>query len=236
MRLFPRKPEDLFAPVSGHPIETIAALDVIPIDECGEPLANLHKASPTVFLRARSGASTLWARTGTAEHLNRAQDLLNAVRPGWKIVVWDAYRPLGRQKRMHYVFRGIVRITRPLWSNALVREYANKYVATPDAVHPPPHSTGGALDVALIDEQGRDVPLDWPLLFCAHADAKGIMPAMRENRRLLWDAMNEAGFSNYEEEWWHWSWGDSGWALRTGAERAIYGPVPAAVRIVADMG
>lgn len=27
----------------------------------------------------------------------------------------------------------------------------------------------------------------------------------------------------YEEEWWHWSFGDSGWALRTGAAHAVYG-------------
>jgi zinc D-Ala-D-Ala dipeptidase len=30
---------------------------------------------------------------------------------------------------------------------------------------------------------------------------------------------------NYPTEWWHWSYGDSYWALTTGAPAAIYGPI-----------
>ena len=30
---------------------------------------------------------------------------------------------------------------------------------------------------------------------------------------------------NYVTEWWHWSYGDRYWALMTGADAALYGPV-----------
>jgi hypothetical protein len=38
-----------------------------------------------------------------------------------------------------------------------------------------------------------------------------------------------AGLVNYPTEWWHWSYGDRYWALLTGADHAIYGPVAAEV-------
>lgn len=44
-----------------------------------------------------------------------------------------------------------------------------------------------------------------------------------KNRRLLYYAMSEAGFASYEEEWWHFSYGDQFWAKKNNCE-AIYGP------------
>mgnify|MGYP001599673629 CR=1 FL=1 len=42
------------------------------------------------------------------------------------------------------------------------------------------------------------------------------------NRRLLWNAMVKAGFSNYSEEWWHFDFGNQFDATRAGRS-AIYG-------------
>ena len=44
------------------------------------------------------------------------------------------------------------------------------------------------------------------------------------HRAVLGAAMTAAGFINYPTEWWHWSYGDRYWALRTGAPAALYGP------------
>ena len=35
--------------------------------------------------------------------------------------------------------------------------------------------------------------------------------------------MTAAGFTNCYDEWWHWSYGDAGWACRLGHAHAIYG-------------
>lgn len=44
-----------------------------------------------------------------------------------------------------------------------------------------------------------------------------------QNRRFLYQVMKKAGFSNYPEEWWHWSSGDNMDAANSGKEFAIYG-------------
>jgi D-alanyl-D-alanine dipeptidase len=55
--------------------------------------------------------------------------------------------------------------------------------------------------------------------------ARGLSAESADNRRVLGEAMAAAGFTNYLGEWWHWSYGEPGWALRTGREAAIYGPL-----------
>lgn len=44
-----------------------------------------------------------------------------------------------------------------------------------------------------------------------------------QNRRLLYQVMKRAGFSNYSEEWWHWSYGDNMDAANSKKDSAIYG-------------
>ena len=50
--------------------------------------------------------------------------------------------------------------------------------------------------------------------------------------------MTEAGFSNCYDEWWHWSYGDAGWARRLCLPHAIYGlvanPPPEALRQIEE--
>ena len=47
----------------------------------------------------------------------------------------------------------------------------------------------------------------------------------RRHRRILAGALSSAGLTNYAGEWWHWSYGEPGWAVRTGHPLAIYGAV-----------
>lgn len=44
----------------------------------------------------------------------------------------------------------------------------------------------------------------------------------RDNRRMLWNAMTAAGFSNYPEEWWHYQYGNQMDTAPTGRP-AVYG-------------
>jgi hypothetical protein len=43
------------------------------------------------------------------------------------------------------------------------------------------------------------------------------------NRDLIIGALLGVGFSNCRDEWWHWSYGDSAWSVRTGCAVAVYG-------------
>jgi D-alanyl-D-alanine dipeptidase len=96
----------------------------------------------------------------------------------------------------------------------------------------PPHSTGAAIDVELVDAAGRVIDFgmeakDWVGVeaeFCATGREEGLSREARTNRQLLCDAMQAHGFVNYVREWWHYSYGDRYWAWVTGAPHAIYGP------------
>ena len=46
-----------------------------------------------------------------------------------------------------------------------------------------------------------------------------------QNRRFLYRIMVQAGFANYPEEWWHYSYGDNMWAVIKNKPYAIYGGV-----------
>jgi D-alanyl-D-alanine dipeptidase len=221
-----RRAEDLFWPTPGHPVETIDNLDRIPIVECGEPLIRLADACPELLLRpmgpfGRTERKILWSRQSVADRLTAAQLTLGERRPGARLIVVDAWRSPERQVQMHRVARFIFRCRYPTLPAHLIREAANKYVATPDALAPPPHSTGGAVDLRVQGPDGRDLPMG---AASRTADDR-VTGAARKNRALLCAAMEAAGFSNYEEEWWHWSYGDSGWALRSNQPMALYAKI-----------
>ena len=216
--------EDLYSFSALHPAETIANLDKIPIRENHEAMVNLRDACPHILVRPlNSSIKELRARASVAQRLNEAQAFLKEHAAGHQLVVVDAWRATKQQTRWHVFAKIVIRLAHPFWPSELVREAANKYVAAPDAVAPPPHSTGGAIDLRLLGPENRDLSMGPRRLASCHMEYKRLSPAQRHNRRLLRSALEQAGFSNYEEEWWHWSYGDSGWALRTNQLYAFYG-------------
>lgn len=82
------------------------------------------------------------------------------------------------------------------------------------------------MDLVLVDGEGRELDMgsplneEGPLMSTA---AKGISSKAANNRRILLNTMESAGFVNYPYEWWHYSFGDRYWALTTGATAALYG-------------
>ena len=113
-----------------------------------------------------------------------------------------------------------------------------QYVAAPNAdpACPPPHRTGGAVDVYLIDratgvplpmgtEPDETVPASATRWFEEHTEENSGEP-FRRNRRILFHAMQEAGFRNYGGEWWHFDWGNQRWANLAGEDAALYGIAP----------
>jgi D-alanyl-D-alanine dipeptidase len=195
---------------NGEPLINVAELDL------GVRLADSHPWSsfPRVY----------WVRSTVAEMLAAAQRNLPG---GVRIELLEGYRPLRIQRRLFAAAYRHLRSRHPRWTPAQLREAANVLVADP-SIAPPPHSTGGAIDVMLVDEQGRRLDMSSPLPWSEHSaptDCAGLSGEARANRTLLVQALSRAGLTNYPGEWWHWSYGEPGWALRTGAAHAFYGPV-----------
>lgn len=145
---------------------------------------------------------------------------------GYTFKIWDAYRPLELQKELYYTYKDkiIKDFKHENLSKEKQKELINKYVSFPDKNEqlPPLHSTGGAIDLTITNEKtGKD--LDMGIGFddfspLAHTDAfekDGMDKTIRDNRRLLYNSMTKAGFTNLSSEVWHYDYGDRAWAFYT---------------------
>jgi D-alanyl-D-alanine dipeptidase len=210
--------------------ESQRALNGVRIEECGEPLVDFLVACPTLRFAPHHPTFehtrvTLLRRT-VAEMLCRAQALLPE---GLTLEIVEGWRSVEVQAMMYRHVYEEFRRRHPDWPEAMLRRQTNRYSAPPDARTPPPHLTGGAVDLHLVDAKGRQLdmwsPYDLYDRRCAAFAARGLSPTARRNRALLAEVLLAVGLTNYAAEWWHWSYGDSGWAVRTGRDTAIYGRI-----------
>lgn len=198
-------------------------LDRIPIEECGEGILDIREACPGVLVET----AMPWARATVCRMLREAAERIPA---GTRLRVINAFRTLEAQCAGWETYREFLREQHPAWPQTVLRREANRFVHPPDRPCPPGHTTGAALDVALVREDGQ--PLEGiEEVFETTRDVwrtfgRRVPQRAREARRLLYDAMVSSGFSNCYDEWWHYSWGDSGWAGRLGHPVALYGVVP----------
>ena len=231
----------------------------VPIQDCNDPLVAIPIAvaspcepHPYVALGAPYGDhSPFWLRRGVVERLAMAAEDLARQRPGWRIEIFDAYRPVTVQQFMvDYTFCELATVAgldptvlaaatagSERWHVAQeIRDRVAEFWATPsqDPATPPPHSTGAALDVTLLDDTGTAVEMGSPIDECSprsypnHFADRGDAAARRVHayRQLLATVMAGAGFAQHPNEWWHFSWGDQLWAWQTGAAIAPYGGCP----------
>jgi D-alanyl-D-alanine dipeptidase len=154
---------------------------------------------------------------------------------GVNLVLLDGWRPYGVQQFLYdtlleYLKQSpenkerdmdsLINITRNLVSPARLNPLC-----------PSPHLTGGAVDVTLCDDAGHlldmgtvfdeNSPLSWT---AALEDCdENIDQQTINNRRMLYHAMTESGFTNLPSEWWHYDYGDQLWAYFKKQPTAIYG-------------
>ncbi|MEB3336854.1 MAG: M15 family metallopeptidase [Leptolyngbyaceae bacterium] len=222
----------------------------VPILECGEPLVPIPVNQfalelPHAYqqLDAPYGdKSPYYLRQGVLNRLIQAQDHLQQSYPGWKIRIFDAYRPIAVQQFMvDYTFTQQVAaqgltpemLTPDQHQRILAQVYEFWAMPSLDPATPPPHSTGAAIDVTLVNQFGEAVDMGSPIdeisprshpdYFAASSDPQALQ--YNHHRQLLAGAMETAGFQRHPKEWWHFSWGDQMWAWLTQQTQARYGVV-----------
>lgn len=139
---------------------------------------------------------TAYLRPHFAAKVARAQELLCRRRPGWRLLVCDAARPISVQRLMYGLVEGTP---------------DRVYVANGDRGGR--HNYGVAVDVTLLDASGCEADMGTPVDFfgpeahtgneAALAAAGKITPEAARNRELLRAVMREAGLVPYRREWWH---------------------------------
>ncbi|MFI9386290.1 D-Ala-D-Ala dipeptidase VanX [Kutzneria sp. NPDC052558] len=137
--------------------------------------------------------------------LEKARD--NAAALGFGLLIWDGYRPQravdnfmrwskepedGRKKQRHYP-----NIERPAM-------FELGYVAAKSG-----HSRGSTVDLTIfhldsgeLAAMGGDHDVMDPV---SHHGAEGVTPEEAKNRQHLRSVMEEAGFTFYQYEWWHYT-------------------------------
>ena len=145
-----------------------------------------------------------WVREGVVPLLQQALGLLPE---DYSLLIFDAYRPLAVQQALYEEYSALVRRSHPEYTPEQLAAAVDDFVALPhpNPARPAPHATNLA-QTAYFETNGM----------------AGEAEAFRNTRRLLYNMMTAAGFVNYSEEWWHYSYGDRLWA-RTFGKTPIYG-------------
>ncbi|OWY68243.1 D-alanyl-D-alanine dipeptidase [cyanobacterium TDX16] len=220
----------------------------VPIAESGEPLVEIplekfavESPHPYQLLGAPyQGRSPYYLRQGVLNRLLQAQTYLQQSHPQWRIQIFDAYRPIAVQRFMvDYAFSQVLQAEgltveqlspdrqQTLWQQV----YQIWAIPSTDPKTPPPHSTGAAVDITLVNAAGMTVNMGSPIdemsarsqpdYFANSADP--VEQEYHESRQLLRDIMLKAEFTRHLGEWWHFSFGDQMWAWLSDRPVAQYG-------------
>lgn len=205
--------------------EPIAALNRVKILELTkpwaerEPLVDVRLACPEVVWAAHVCP---YLRQSVAEMVNKAQASLPA---GYRLRAGTALRTLSMQRGGWDGYYRRMQEEHPTWPLSALRRATNKYFAPYDQPAPPGHCTGGAIDVGINAPDGTALDMIAPTQGweAAYTWSDLLSPEAKANRMMMVEAMLGAGFSNCRDEYWHYSYGDSAWAVRVGEKTCPYG-------------
>ena len=185
----------------------------------------------------------LWKlREGVVQKLKKVNDFLSFKNNSFSLLIYDSWRPIEVQE---FMFKRAFALEfnslesdppiKNMHSYPLILKKVEKFWAYPsfDDKCPPPHSTGGALDVCLSDKWGNLVDMGSEIDqmdetskpdFYKHINNEQAI-IWNERRNLLKEVMLKFGFVQHPNEWWHFSYGDQLWAWQKKKENALYGKI-----------
>lgn len=158
-----------------------------------------------------------YARKSVAEKLKIAEEYLPN---GFRFMIYDAYRPICVQQRLWNFYHQKLKNENPGISEEELDFKTSFFVSKPsyDVMHPSLHNTGGAIDLTICNLNGESLNMGTEFddfsdkAWTNHFEEYEKDIVVRDNRRLLYNVMTEAGFTNLPSEWWHYDYGDKFWA------------------------
>ncbi len=186
--------------------------------------------------------TSIWKlREEVVNRLVKVNDYLIS-KSSFNLLIYDSWRPLEVQE---FMFKRAFLLEceksdidisfEKIKSYPSILKKVEKFWAYPsyDTRCPPPHSTGGALDVCLADKDGKLVEMGSmvdqmdetsnPYFYANIKNEEAIIWNSRRN--LLREIMTKFGFAQHPNEWWHFSYGDQLWAWKNKKENAFYGKI-----------
>lgn len=182
--------------------DTLFKADLVPISEVdGRIIIDLRYATENNFM-GRQLYDTLqeaFLQFEVLERLVKCQDYLDSLKPGYRLKVFDAVRPVQVQSEMWNALDTVPPLNR------------GKYVSNPALGSV--HNFGAAVDITICDENGEELdmgagyddfrPIAFPSKEAHFLKSGELSRAQYENRRLLRSVMRSQRFSNIPSEWWH---------------------------------
>ena len=135
-------------------------------------------------------ANRAYLRREAANALGRVQRALRA--DGLGLLIWDGYRPVSGTEGM------------VAWAERTgnMKYFKQGYIARRSR-----HNMGVAVDLTLVNlDTGAPLEMGTPFdTFSKAAHTANATGTAAQNRQRLVAAMEAQGFSNYDQEWWHFS-------------------------------
>lgn len=148
---------------------------------------DMKYATEDNFLKAKVyDCAECLLRLKTVKALIEANDKF--IKKGYKIKIFDCYRPLDIQKKMWEI------VPNP------------EYVANP--AKGSIHNRGGAVDITLVDLRGKELDMGTPFDFFGEEAGhhyQNLSDEVKDNRKLLKKIMGKKGFHSFDSEWWHYN-------------------------------
>ncbi len=222
----------------------------IPIIDNNEKLisipSNIDLITPHPYLSLGApyiNKSKLWSlREGVVLRLMSANNYLHSINNDYGLILYDSWRPIEVQAYMFYYSfeeeckkRGLNVSSNDMISYPDIINEVEKFWAYPsfDKNCPPPHCTGGAIDLAIVDKDGNLIDMGCEIddmhesaspEFYKNSNYEEAK-VWNERRRILNEVMLRFGFVQHPNEWWHFSYGDQLWAWKKKNQNAIYGKI-----------
>jgi D-alanyl-D-alanine dipeptidase len=148
---------------------------------------DIKYATSDNFLKAKVyDCAECFLRLKTVKAIIKANAVF--MKKGYKIKFFDCYRPLDIQKKMWQI------VSNP------------SYVADP--AKGSIHNRGGAVDITLVDRNGKELDMGTPFDFFgieASHNYTQLSKKVKKNRAFLKKVMIENGFNSFDSEWWHYN-------------------------------
>lgn len=166
-------------------------------------------------------SSSILARKTVVDMLLKAEKELPK---GFRFKIYDAYRPIAVQQTLWDYYRKKIKKANPDQTEKEIDRLTSFCVSYPsyNILEPSLHNTGGAVDLTIIDENGKELDMGcefddftekaWTNHFEPDYKDSERNNAVKNNRRMLYNVMISVGFTNLPSEWWHYDYGDDKWA------------------------
>ncbi len=161
----------------------------------------LKYATSDNFMKMKlySRINKAYLQKDVASRVSACQDYLSDLKPGYRLLIYDAARPVSVQQKM--------------WDalDTIPPSERGKFVSNPK--NRSLHNLGAAIDLTICDANGN--PLDmgaeyddirkiaYPEMESFYLKSGELTKAQIENRELLRKVMRKERFRNIPTEWWH---------------------------------